>query len=88
MRLRNAWGTEYSIHARCAVTRTLFGITSSFVQDHLILLLARGARMRYPHAQRGWDHLTRWRDGITSSSRLGILRQDGLGILRQDDKRR
>ena len=44
-----------SIHARCAVTRTLFVITSSFVQDHLILLLARGARMRYPHAKRGWD---------------------------------
>ena len=66
-----------------AVTRKLFGITSSFVRGHLILLLARGA-----HAKRGWDHLTRWRDGITSSSRLGILRQDGLGILRQDHKRR
>ena len=65
----------YSIHARCAVTRTLFGITSSFVQDHLILLLARGAGMRYPHAKRGWDHLTRWRDGITSTSRLLMSRK-------------
>ena len=41
----------YSIHARCAVTRTLFGITSCFPCSYM--------HEELTHAKRGWDHLAR-----------------------------